>query len=168
MLFVLARRRLAVLLDVGRASMPSARAASGRASLGVKRKMYLRKKVQGENAMSEKQQQGINTVVVLGNVVSEPRRAGDALAVVLNCVERVKTDDGWGDRAVQVPILIHGKRGESLAPILKPGDRILVQGSFDARGEKRWVRAGNVVLCGGKKPGGGAASSGPSDDEIPF
>jgi Single-strand binding protein family len=115
-------------------------------------------------------QQGINHITVLGNVVSEPKRAADALALVLECVERVKKDDGWGDRSVQVPILIYGKRGESLASVLKPGDRVLVQGAFDVRGEKRFVRASNVVLCGGKKPGGTTSGGrGAADDEeIPF
>jgi primosomal replication protein N len=117
-------------------------------------------------------QQGINNCVVLGNVVNEAQRTKDgSLAFVLGCVERFKASDGaWTDREVQVPILVHGKRGESLRAVVKVGDRILVEGSFDARGDKRWIRASNVVLCGGKKPPAQSSSSAPSvsDDDIPF
>lgn len=117
-------------------------------------------------------QQGINNCVVLGNVRSEPMRTGDgSLAFVLSCVERFRAPAGeWTDREVQVPIMVHGKRGESLLAVVKVGDRILVEGSFDARGDKRWIRAGNVVLCGGKRPEGAgtAGASQSSDDDIPF
>jgi Single-strand binding protein family len=116
-------------------------------------------------------QQGINHITILGNIQKQPAQGGGALSVLLDCVERFKDTSGeWGDRVVAVPVVIFGKRGDSLASHLKIGDRILVEGAFDVRGPKGFVRASNVVLCGGKRPQNSPSAGQPlgGDDEIPF
>jgi hypothetical protein len=114
-------------------------------------------------------QQGLNVVVVMGNVLVAPTPHAAGLAIKIGCVERFKNGDTWEEREVPIPVLVHGKRGVSLQGVLKIGDRILVEGSLDVHGESRWVRASNVVLCGGRKPQAqsvfGATGTG---DDLPF
>ena len=141
--------------------------------------------------------EGLNKVLVLGNIGKEPELRTGSTAVLkfsLACNERRKDKEGnWVDHCEWVPIVIFGKRAEALAKFLGKGSSICVEGklrtsSYEARdgGGKRYkteVVADNVILCGGRgerterreSSGGGAGTHTTqtedefaNDEAIPF
>jgi single-strand DNA-binding protein len=91
---------------------------------------------------------------------------------------RVAADSGYGDKKVTtwVGCAIFGKRGATLAPMLKKGTRVMVVGPLTTR---EWegktyleVRVAELEFAGDAKAAGGEARGGPApkadDDDIPF
>ena len=150
---------------------------------------------------------GLNRVQLLGNLGQDPElRFTQSGTAVLNM--RLATTETYLDKGQNKKeqtdwhnVVMWGKRGEKLAEILSKGSRIFVEGSirnssFEGRdGQKKYkseVNAKNIILCGGRAPGGeqtqgqggygsqshaapaqqqqqpSADAFGPGDDSIPF
>jgi len=134
--------------------------------------------------------QGLNRVILLGNLGADPELRAAGETHVLNM--RLATSETFLDRNKEKQertewhrVSVWGKRGEGLARFLKKGDRLLVEGSirtssYEKDGEKRYsteIVASNIVLSGGGKSEGGGSSppdddgfggAPDDDDDIPF
>ncbi len=106
--------------------------------------------------------EGLNKVMLLGNLGADPElrvTAGGQAVLKL----RLATTDSYVDssnarqeRTEWHQVTLWGKRGESLAKLLKKGERIFVEGriqtsTYDKDGEKRYrteVVATNIILNG--------------------
>jgi single-strand DNA-binding protein len=119
----------------------------------------------------------------------ETRTVGNDSVTKLN----VASDHGWGDKKTTtwISVDVWGKRGESVAKILKKGSEVVIRGEvytreYEKDGQKRTsleCRADAVDFAGGKKDSGGGGgsdygstgggygggqSSSKGDDDIPF
>ena len=108
--------------------------------------------------------EGLNRVMLIGNLGADPElRLTDGGQAVLKL--RLATTETYLDRDKQKQertewhnVVIWGKRGESLARILKKGERVYVEGglrtsSYEKDGQKVYrteVVISNVILLGGK------------------
>lgn len=140
---------------------------------------------QGQKYMAD----GLNKVMLLGNLGADGElKALPSGEMVLNL--RVATSRSWFDKEKKEKeertewhsVSIWGKRAEGLAPFLKKGDRIFIEGelrtrSYEKDGEKRYstdIHAQNILFAGGaRKNGSGAPESGDlptggEEDDIPF
>ena len=129
----------------------------------------------GDKGMSE----GLNLVVLTGHLGGDPElKSLQGGQSVLNL--RLATTETYLDknnarqeRTDWHNLTVWGKRGESLAKILRKGSQITVTGglrttSYEKDGEKRYrtnVDVRQVILCG---TGGGKTETEVSDEEIPF
>ena len=125
--------------------------------------------------------EGLNRVILLGNIGAEPELRQAGSTAVLNI--RLATSENYKDRNGEKQertewhrISLWGKRGQALSNYLKKGDRILVEGSLrtssyeDSDGNKKFsteINASNVVFAGGAK-GAQQEEPAPDDDDIPF
>ena len=125
--------------------------------------------------------EGLNRVILLGNIGAEPELRQAGSTAVLNI--RLATSENYKDRNGEKQertewhrISLWGKRGQALSNYLKKGDRILVEGSLrtssyeDSDGNKKFsteINASNVVFAGGGK-GVQQEERAPDDDDIPF
>jgi single-strand DNA-binding protein len=106
--------------------------------------------------------EGLNKVMLLGNLGADPElrvtQGGQAILKL-----RLATTENYMDsnnvrqeRTEWHQVTLWGKRGESLAKLLKKGERIFVEGriqtsTYDKGGEKRYrteVVATNIILNG--------------------
>lgn len=129
--------------------------------------------------------------VVNGNLGADPESKSlpDGTTVVrlrIGSSHRAKVGGDWQDVTTWVSVDVWGKRGETLARILRKGAKVSVRGTLAVReydkkdGTKGYsveVRADDVELMGGKRDGGGddapapRAPQGSYDDDasaIPF
>lgn len=111
----------------------------------------------------------MNKVILLGRLGADPElrhTSGGQSVLQLRVAtsERYKDRSGeWKERTDWHSCTVWGRRGESLASLIRKGSQILVDGSlrtssYDDRktGEKRYkteVIAQNVELCGGRQDG---------------
>jgi single-strand DNA-binding protein len=114
----------------------------------------------------------------------ETRTVGSDTVTKLN----VASDHGWGDKKTTtwISVDVWGKRGESVAKILKKGSEVVIRGEvytreYEKDGQKRTsleCRADAVDFAGSKREGGGepagsggyggGRSGGGDDSDIPF
>lgn len=105
--------------------------------------------------------EGLNRVLLLGNLGAEPELKNSSAGAVLKL--RVATTESYVDknnarqeRTEWHAVTLFGKRGEALARILAKGERVFVEGrlstsSYEKDGEKRYrteIIASNVILNG--------------------
>lgn len=127
--------------------------------------------------------EGVNRVFLMGNLGSDPElkvTAGGLAILKLRLATSKSYKDKEGVKQNNTEwhsCTMFDKRAEALAPHLKKGDRIFVEGelrttSYEKDGEKRYrteIIVGDVKFAGGgsatKTPSDNAA---PSDEEIPF
>lgn len=133
----------------------------------------------------------INKVTLLGNIGSDPELkqfgANSCLKFSLATSDKYKDRNGeLQEKTEWHRVSIWGKRGEGLSRILGKGERVYVEGSikYSKTDEGRYftdIDAREIVLCGGKREGGGdyqrSAPRQPSlpsnggydeNDDIPF
>ncbi len=120
---------------------------------------------------------GLNKVMLLGNLGADPElRFTQGGQPVLNL--RVATTESYLDkdkvrqeRTEWSNVVIWGKRGEALAPILHKGSQVFIEGrlassSYDDRdGVKRYkteVVCTNIILAGVKRTDGEARPAAPA------
>ena len=123
--------------------------------------------------------EGLNRVMLLGNIGADPElRHTQSGQAVLHM--RLATTESYLDkdkvrreRTDWHNVVVWGKRGESLAKILKKGSSIFVEGSLrtssydDREGQKRYkteVIASNIILAGGKRAERQDDDGPPADD----
>ena len=136
--------------------------------------------------------EGLNRVMLLGNVGSDPElrvTPGGQQVLKMRLATTEKYQDksnAWQERTEWHTVVVWGKRGEALSKIVGKGSTLFIEGSirtssYEKNGEKRYrteVSASNVILAGSNKPASkehtqatAQASDydgGPSDEEIPF
>jgi single-strand DNA-binding protein len=131
--------------------------------------------------------QGLNQVIVIGNLGKDPELKGsdgNVLSFSIAVTERRKSTDGeWKDALEWVPVTVFGKRAAALEKILSKGTRICARGRFVTRswetdaGEKRRstsVVADDIILLDGKvkdeTPGTASSAEqfGTQIDNLPF
>jgi len=133
----------------------------------------------------------MNCVQLLGNLGAdaELRDIGNGNSVLnfsLATTEKWSKDGETKEKTQWHRCSIFGKRAEGLAPHLKKGTKIAVQGSIDYReyekdGEKRYatnIKVFDVHFAGGKKNDSASADSAPAstgadytgagDEDLPF
>lgn len=123
--------------------------------------------------------EGLNRVTLIGNLGADPElrftQGGQAvLHMRMACTESyLDKDKVRQQRTEWVNTTVWGKRGESLAKILRKGSQIYVEGalrttSYDnrdgAKVYKTEVVCNNILLLGGNRDGG---SSAPDHSEAP-
>lgn len=124
--------------------------------------------------------QGLNRVILLGNLGADPELRNVGESCVLNM--RLATSETYLDRDKVKQertewhrVSLWGKRGEALSKFLKKGDRLLVEGSirtssYEKDGEKRYsteINASNIVLSG-SGGGGGSREGNPQDEPADY
>lgn len=132
--------------------------------------------------------EGMNRVMLLGNLVEDPQVRQTGRTQVCNLrlatTERYQgKDKQWQERTEYHRIVLWGPR--SVVEFLRKGTRVLVEGSLrtssydDRDGVKRYkteVVATNIILCGGRpsaepredEPDASYGVDPPEDDDIPF
>lgn len=117
---------------------------------------------------------GLNKVMLIGNLTADPElRFTQGGSAVLNV--RLATNESYLDsnkvrqeRVDYHSVVIWGKRGEALAKIMAKGGKVFIEGGIrtssydDKEGKRRYkteIHASNVLLLGGKSPGGGGSAS---------
>jgi single-strand DNA-binding protein len=88
----------------------------------------------------------------------------------------IANNSGYGDyeKTTFMKCKLYGKRGEAVAPYVKKGGRVTVQGSvlidqYEKDGEKKYITYIKVQeLSLGPKRESSSAPSGNKDDDIPF
>jgi single-strand DNA-binding protein len=115
--------------------------------------------------------EGMNTVILLGNLGADPELRQTQVGPVLKL--RLATTEVYFDKDNQKKektewhhVTVFGRRGEGLSKILTKGSRICVNGrlhtsSYEKEGSKRYrteVVADDVFLAGGKGPNGSLSS----------
>ena len=113
----------------------------------------------------------MKNIVIAGNLTkdAELRDAGSSKVLGFS----VAVNSGWGDKKTTIffDCSLWGKRGESLADMMRTGTKVAVSGDFSVEeynGKQQLkIRADDVTLMGGgNKPA--AAPTPPLDSEIPF
>lgn len=106
--------------------------------------------------------EGLNKVLLLGNLGADPElrvtQGGSAILKLRLATTETYLDNSntRQERTEWHQVTLFGKRGESLAKLLRKGERIFVEGriqttSYDKDGEKRYrteVVATNIILNG--------------------
>jgi single-strand DNA-binding protein len=105
----------------------------------------------------------LNTVAVTGNLTSDAELRGEnqtVLAIRLAVTGRAKRGEEWVDVPNYFDVSLFGNRAQALAPYLKRGARIGLQGRLEWReweqddGQKRQavgIVVDDLVLLGGRK-----------------
>ncbi|MBM4360177.1 MAG: single-stranded DNA-binding protein [Deltaproteobacteria bacterium] len=118
--------------------------------------------------------EGLNRVMLLGNLGADPEvrytKGGQAVMQIrLATTERFKDQSGnWSDRTEWHSVVVWGKRAEALGKFLRKGSSIFVEGSlrttsWEKDGQKHYkteVNAREILLAGGRGPGGGSGGGG--------
>lgn len=124
--------------------------------------------------------EGINKVILFGNLGADAEILSTAKGAV--CKMRLATTERWKDKDGQKHektewhrVTLFGSRAEKLAPSLKKGQRVLIEGSlqtssYEKEGQKHWSTdiIANQVRFGGSSMNGAFASQPPSSQSLPF
>lgn len=113
--------------------------------------------------------EGFNKVTILGTVgFVETKQAGDTplLSMRLAVNERRKQGEEWVDHVEWVSATLFGKRAAALAPYIKKGDPLFIEGKIRTKtvekdGKKTYftgVAIDDIRLLGSKKEGSASSS----------
>ena len=121
----------------------------------------------------------INHVILVGRLTrdAELRYTGGGFAVANISIainKRRKSEDQWVEEAHFFDAVVWGKTAESLAPYLKKGKQIGIEGElrqnrWEQDGQKRTkveISTTNIQLLGGRTDGGGSPEYGPPPDSV--